>query len=109
MHLSAMDSPIENYQEIDAEEVHLLEVHLAGSCQLFPIASSLPCPPPAPVCLSVCPSVFLSVRVCLPVCLSVCLRLCPCLSVYLSVCFSPSGFLVPDVVKSCSITGEEEV
>lgn len=35
MHLSAMDSPIENCQEIDADEVHLLEVFTNGTCQPF--------------------------------------------------------------------------
>lgn len=57
MHLSAMESPIENCQEIDADEVHLLEVHLAGSVNhFFPKSSSVLCltrlrhssPPQAP-------------------------------------------------------------
>lgn len=41
MHLTAMDSPIENCQEIDADEVHLLEVLLTIVNHLFPISSVL--------------------------------------------------------------------
>ena len=38
MHLSAMDSPIENCEEIDADEVHLLEVLLAVVNHFIPIS-----------------------------------------------------------------------
>lgn len=46
MHLSAMDSPIENCQEISAEDIRLLEV-LNIVNQLFPnFPSFLHCMPP---------------------------------------------------------------